>query len=60
MAILFPPVAIALFWLVNEYLLFRIMIGTVLWSALIISIYKLVKLILDDRDETKRRKGNRP
>lgn len=59
-AVLFLPASVAFWGLLNEYLQFRIIIGTLLWFALMFSIYKFVKLILDDRDADKRRKGNRP
>lgn len=59
-AVLFLPASVAFFWLLNEYLQFRIIIGTLLCFALMVSLYKFVKLILDDRDADKRRKGNRP
>lgn len=59
-AVLFLPASVAFLGLLNEYLQFRIIIGTLLWFALMFSIYKFVKLILDDRDADKRRKGNGP
>nr|DAV71952.1 MAG TPA: prenyltransferase-like protein [Caudoviricetes sp.] len=59
-AVLFPPASVAFLGLLNEYLQLRIIIGTLLWFALMFSLYKFVKLILDDRDVDKRRKGNRP
>ncbi len=59
-AVLFLPAFVAFLGLLNEYLQFRIIIGTLLWFALMVSLYKFVKLILDDRDADKRRKGNRP
>lgn len=59
-AVLFLPASVAFFGLLNEYFLFRVIFITVLWIALMVSLYKFVKLILDDRDADKRRKGNRP
>jgi hypothetical protein len=59
-AVLFLPASVAFFGLLNEYFLFRVIFMTVLCFALMFSLYKFVKLILDDRDADKRRKGNRP
>lgn len=59
-AVLFLPSSVAFFWLLNEYFLFRVIFMTVLCFALMFSLYKFVKLILDDRYADKRRKGNRP
>lgn len=47
-AVLFLPAFVAFFGLLNEYFLFRVIFITVLWIALMISIYKLVKYELDN------------
>lgn len=46
-AVLFLPASVAFFGLLNEYFLFRVIFITVLWIALMISIYKLVKYEID-------------
>lgn len=47
-AVLFPPASVAFLGLLNEFFLFRVIFITVLWIALMVSLYKLVKFILDD------------
>lgn len=54
--VLFMSEAIAFPWLFEEYLLFRIIAVTILFVVLTTLVYKFVKLILDDYDETKRKK----
>ena len=46
-AVLFLPASVAFFGLLNEFFLFRVIFITVLWIALMISIYKLVKYEID-------------
>lgn len=46
-AVLFLPASVAFLGLLNEYFLFRVIFITVLWIALMILIYKLVKYEID-------------
>ena len=57
--VLFMSAAIAFPWLFEEYLLFRIIAVTILFVVLTTLVYKFVKLILDDHDETKRKKTDK-